>query len=68
MTVAKVLSIQRSANCNQVARAFNPGGLQSFVFLPLHLPLYLRVPICSWKHLETRRGFYLHVSTMTLNA
>ena len=31
-------------------------------------PLYLPVPVCSWKHLETRRGFYLHVSTITMNA
>ena len=68
MTVAKVLSIP-SANCNQVAQAFNPGGPQSFVFLPLYRPTVSTSPCLQLETLRnTEGGGCLHVSTITMNA
>ena len=62
--------------------AFHSGGQLTAIKLPKRsTPAAFRVlfsfrctchciyeSVCSWKHLETRRGFYLHISTMTMNA
>ena len=64
----ELLAVFQFHGARALGKAFIPGGLQSFVFLPLHRPTVSTVPVYSWKHLETRRGGYLHVSTMITNA
>jgi hypothetical protein len=46
----------RAANCNQVAQAFNPGGLQSFVFLPLHRATVSTSPCLQLETLRSTEG------------